>query len=112
MSALPEIASHWFRQTDKGKGVRLDAGQMDLLNAIGVGQLIAEAMASYQREQCQKRTMRSQSMPAADTGSYGTEEEMERFEPRTSRSYGMTTPQDVTAASRRAQRTSRPQKTN
>jgi hypothetical protein len=41
-TGLPPTAQHWFRQTDKGKGIRLDAGQVDLLNAIGVGQLIRE----------------------------------------------------------------------
>lgn len=93
MSALPHIARHWFRQTEIGRGVRLDAEQMDVLNAIGVGQLIAEAVARYQREQCQKRTMMSLSTPEADIGSSGIGAQMDRCEPRTSRLSGTTTPQ-------------------
>jgi hypothetical protein len=63
MSAeLPDIARHWSRQTDKGKGIRLEAGQMDLLNAIGVGELILKAAAEYQRNQCQQRAARSRSI--------------------------------------------------
>lgn len=42
MTDLPEIARHWSRQTDKAKGIRLDAAAMDMLNAIGVGELIRE----------------------------------------------------------------------
>lgn len=41
---IHSTASHWFRQSDKGKGIRLDGDQMDLLNAIGVGALLREAL--------------------------------------------------------------------
>ena len=49
---LADVARHWFRKTDLGKGLRLDPDQLDLLNAIGVGKVIADALAEYQRDQC------------------------------------------------------------
>jgi hypothetical protein len=66
---LPDTAQHWFRQTDKGKGIRLDGGQLDLLNAIGVGKVIADALADYQRNQCQQRAARSRSISGEGSSS-------------------------------------------
>jgi hypothetical protein len=39
-----------MRQADNGKGVRLEATDIDLLNAIGVGALLQELAAEEQRE--------------------------------------------------------------
>lgn len=43
MGEITDIARHWSRQTDRGKGIRLEAEMLDLLNAIGVGELIRAA---------------------------------------------------------------------
>lgn len=102
MAALPDLLRHWARQSQIGKGIRLDAEQLDLLNAIGVGELIAVESARMQREQCSKRMMRS--IPEENIGSHGIDEETEASERRSSRSSGTTTPQDVTAAAARAKR--------
>lgn len=55
MDDLSRIARHWSRQTEKGKGLRLEAAQIDLLNAIGVGELIQKEAAEYQRRQAASR---------------------------------------------------------
>lgn len=46
---LAQLASKWSRAIDRGKGIRLSAHEMDLLNAIGVGELIMSAAAAEQR---------------------------------------------------------------
>src|SRR5690606_25281316 len=83
--------------------------QLDLLNAIGVGEFLSAKAAESRREQCRLRAMRS--IPGANTGSSGTEDETEPCARRSSRSPGTTPPQDVTEAGRRARRTLRKRKT-
>src|SRR3990167_1531625 len=69
MTALPDIARHWLSQTEKGKGIRLDADAMDILNAIGFGELLATEAAKYQREQCRNRSARNRSFRGESSGS-------------------------------------------
>lgn len=104
MAGLSDLARHWSRQTEKGKGIRIAAAEMDILNAIGVGELILLKVAEEQRQACNQRIQGS--TPAASTDLSTTENKTEAFEPRSSRSSGMTTPLDVCASARRAQRTS------
>jgi hypothetical protein len=52
---LARLTRNWMRQTQLGKGLRLDAENLDLLNAIGVGELIAAKAAEFQRRECQVR---------------------------------------------------------
>ena len=40
VSSLSEIARHWSKKSESGKGLRLSAGQIDQLNPIGVCDLI------------------------------------------------------------------------
>ena len=49
-AALVQLAFEWMRRTEQGKGIRLVAEEVDLLNVIGVGDLIAKAAADYQRQ--------------------------------------------------------------
>ena len=108
MSALANLARHSINQTAKGKGLRLDSQDLDLLNAIGVGELIANSAAQAQRDQCLKRTTRSTA--AGDTASNGTASVTDRSEHRSSRSSGPTPRPDVIEAGRRAQQMCRPPK--
>lgn len=55
MSDLARIARHWMRQTEIGRGIRLEAADLDLLNAIGVGELIAAKAAEEMREAAKER---------------------------------------------------------
>jgi hypothetical protein len=79
MGSLTDLARHWTRQTEKGKGLRIEAGDLDVLNAIGVGQLILTKAAEAQREACNLRILSS--TPAANTGSPMIESETESFDP-------------------------------
>jgi hypothetical protein len=110
MTSLGDIARHWSRQTEKGKGIRFEADAMDVLNAIGVGELITMKAAEAQREAC--RTRMRGSTPAANTDSPTIASETEAFVPRSSRSSGMTRTQGVSASAARAQRTSNRRRTN
>ncbi len=54
----PELAGifrHWSRKSEMGKGIRLSPAELDILNAIGAGELIARAAAEAQREKAAKR---------------------------------------------------------
>ena len=108
MSALANLARHWIDQTAKGKGLRLDSQDLDLLNAIGVGEFIANSAAQAQRDRFLKRTTRSTA--GADTVSNGTASATDRSAHPSSRSSGTTRRQDVIEAGRRAQQMCRPQK--
>jgi hypothetical protein len=52
---LARLTRNWMRQTQLGKGLRLSAEYLDLLNAIGVGELIAAKASEVQRRECQVR---------------------------------------------------------
>jgi hypothetical protein len=100
MTDLTDLARHWLNQTAKGKGLRLDSDQLDLLNSLGIGEIIAAEAAKTLRAQCRTRTLRS--IPVASTVSNGTADGMEASVPLSSRSSGMTTPPDAIEAAARA----------
>ncbi|AXU19753.1 hypothetical protein C7W88_13070 [Novosphingobium sp. THN1] len=100
MTDLTDLARHWLNQTAKGKGLRLDSDQLDLLNSLGIGEIIAAEAAKTLRAQCRTRTLRS--IPAGNTVSIGTVERMVASEPPSSRSSGTTTLPDATEAAARA----------
>lgn len=106
MNDLSAIARHWMRQVELGRGIRPEATDLDLLNAVGVGELIAVKAAESQRDQCHKRTMRS--MSGGNTGSNGTGEPTEHSEPPISKSPGTTPTPDATEAERQGRRRSAP----
>ena len=49
-TSLPILARKWSKATERGKGIRLAAHELDLLNAAGVGELLMGAAASEQRK--------------------------------------------------------------
>jgi hypothetical protein len=69
MATIADIARKWSKKTDMGRGLVLDADDLDILNAMGIGKQIAEAAAEFQRDQCQKRVARNQSIPGESSGS-------------------------------------------
>lgn len=108
MTSLADLARRWMRQTEIGKGIRLDSDDMDLLNALGVGDVILTSTARRQREQCLKKT--TTSIQGENTGLRGIESETERSEAHTPRSSGMTTQQNAFEAAQRARRICQPRK--
>ncbi len=109
MTDIADLARHWMRQSQLGKGLRLDPTQVDALNALGVGELILAAVARVQREQCLRRTMTS--IQGAGIGSLGIESGMEASEAHSFKSSGMTRPENETANCRPAHRRSKQRKT-
>lgn len=104
MTSISDLARHWTRQTEKGKGIRIEAAALDVLNAIGVGELILTKAAEAQREACNSRIKTSTRV--ANIASPMTDELTAPSGVRISRSSGTTPQHDVIGAARRAQRTS------
>jgi hypothetical protein len=104
MNSISDLSRHWQRQTEKGKGMRIEAGALDLLNARGIGKIILQMAAEEQMEKCSNRIKNS--TPAANTDSRTTGSSTDRLDLPSSRSSGTTPARDVTAAAARAQRTS------
>ena len=96
MTTIADIARKWNRKTELHRGLQLDAASLDILNAMGIGKQIAEAAAEYQRNQCQKRVARNQSISGGNTGSTGGQTD------QTSKSSGMTPKEDANEALARA----------
>jgi len=67
MTDLSKLARRWMRQSEMGRGIKLSAADHDLLNAIGVGELLAAEAARLMREQSQQRAHRI--MPAEESPS-------------------------------------------
>ena len=107
ISELSQLAVVWMKKSDGGKGLRLTPAQLDLLNAIGVGELVASAAAKAVTEKCQSK--RSLSTREENTNSYRIEDATALFDRHTTRSYGTTSKPDEIAAARRARlRVTRP----
>ena len=100
MSEIAHLARHWINQTAKGKGLRLSAADVELLNAIGVGELLTAVTAKIQREQCHRKAQRS--IQEVNIDSIGTGEETEASGRHTFRSSGTTVAHGVTEAAARA----------
>ena len=100
MTAAPRdlvgIALHWMQAAASGKGIRLDADEVDLLNAAGVGEAITALAATAQREQCLNRSARTRSINGEHIDSTPAPVE------GTSKLSGTTSPQDASEAAARA----------
>src|SRR5687768_8776520 len=99
MTSLTKIARHWSNQTDNGKGIRLEADALDLLNAIGVGELILAEAAKLQRKRCRNRNQETDPFIHA-----GTSDSSAAPEEPTWRSSGMILPSHGNEALARVQR--------
>jgi hypothetical protein len=108
MTDLAVLARHWMRQTETDRGIRLDASDLALLNAIGVGQLILDETGRMQREQCLRRTIAPTSV--ANTGLVGMSDETVQSERHFGQSIGTTNQREGIDPSQRARRRSSPQK--
>ena len=107
MTALPDIARRLSRQIEQGKGIRIDADDLDVLVDIGFNELVQRAAAEYLRDQCRSRAARSQSINGGLTGSNGTGRLTEVSAPPSSPSNGTIDPQAADEALQRARRMSR-----
>jgi hypothetical protein len=107
MSDISHLARRWMRQAELGRGIRLSADEHDLLNAIGLGEIIAAEAAKLQRTKCLHRSTRltrgentPSAMSAGETEPSGT---------LSSTFSGMTNGPSVERVAARARLMSRPQ---
>ena len=98
-AVLPDLARKWSRAIERGKGIRLEADQLDLLATIGVNDLLQAAAAESLKEQarCRDVQRRRGSISAVPIGSTGIEKPTEAFDPHTSPSSGTTQTEDASA---------------
>lgn len=75
------------RAAELGKGVRIEAADLDMLVSLGLLDLIHRAKSDYLKKQSESRDVSRRSIQGANTGSPSTE--------------GATSPRDVNAARRR-----------
>jgi hypothetical protein len=107
---LPDLARRWSRAIERGRGIRVEVAELDLLTDIGVNDIIQAAAAEKLKERAKWRADKRSagSTNAATTGSNGTGGPMEAFDPRISPSSGMTQSEDATALLAHAQEISQP----
>jgi hypothetical protein len=60
MKSLPDIARHFSACIERGKGIRLEAADLDILASIGVNELVQRAAAEYLRDQSRERIAKRQ----------------------------------------------------
>ena len=108
MSELSQLAIVWLKKSGGGNGLRLTSDQLDLLNEIGVGELVASAAARAVSKQGQSK--RSLSTREDDPSSFRTDGATAPSAHRSTKSYGTTNRPDEIAAARRARlRVTRPE---
>ncbi|KQT32506.1 hypothetical protein ASG29_12085 [Sphingomonas sp. Leaf412] len=94
MASLPDLDRRFSRKIEAGKGIQLSADDLDLFVSTGAYDVFRQAVAEYQRTQCQQRNARSRSTSAANSPSTNGQG-------ATSRSSGMTTSDSVSEAQAR-----------
>jgi len=102
VKSISDLARHWSRKSEAGKGLRIEAGDLDQLNAIGMGELLQAAAAEEQRKICERRI--NPSTRGENTSLSTISELMGASGLPTFRSAGTTTLPDVSEAAARAQR--------
>jgi hypothetical protein len=107
---LPELARRWSRAVERGRGIRIEADDLDLLTAIGVTELIQAGAAEKLKERARWREgQRSEaSTPAETTGSTETSDATAPPAVRTTPFSGMTQKADASDLLAHAQQICRP----
>lgn len=101
--SIVKLAGKMTRAAERGKGVRVESADLDLLGSLGLFDIINRAVADYLKEQTQCRDARRRSTSAGNTGSHTTSGQTEPFGPLTSISGGTMQQRDASAARRRVQ---------
>jgi hypothetical protein len=92
------------RAAEVGKGIRLEASDLDMLVSLGLIDMVHDAKVQFLKEQGRCRDARRRSISGENTGSIGTGGQTEASGPPSLRSIGTTPQPDAHAALRRAQR--------
>ncbi|KEZ00321.1 hypothetical protein AI27_06550 [Sphingomonas sp. BHC-A] len=118
MTALPDLTERIQKAIVRGRGIRFEAPDLDMLVAIGFFDLVQTETAKLLRNQCLTRSMMNRSIQGErleaegrNTGSDITSLPTARAVHPISTSSGMTPTQDTSGLARRARRmSSRPKK--
>ena len=89
---------------EAGTGMKLGAGDLELLVATGVLETIHAAKSEYLKEQSRCRSMKRRSIDGGNTGSLGIVDPMAPSDHPTSPSFGTTQPRDASEALQRGRR--------
>ena len=105
LKSLPELARQWSKAIERGKGVRLNAADLELLTSVGVNDVLQSAAAQYLKETtlCRKNGEQTIYTTVMDTGSLGTAKKTEHAALPTSLSNGMTAVEAASAQLAHAQ---------
>lgn len=105
LKSLPALARQWSTAIERGKGVRLNAADLELLTLVGVYDLLQAAAAQYLKETtlCRKTGDQSPYTSGENTGSTGTARETEPSAPGSPRYFGTTIVGDASALLAHAQ---------
>ncbi|MDN4632284.1 hypothetical protein QCD71_12220 [Sphingomonas sp. PsM26] len=109
-SGIADLARKWSRAIEKGKGIRIEAGDIDLLTAIGVNDLIQTAAAESLKDKakCRDVQRRREFINGVPSGSTGTERRTDPSAAPSLRSSGMTQSEDASDLLQHALTMSRP----
>ncbi|MCP3732216.1 hypothetical protein M9978_17485 [Sphingomonas sp. MG17] len=107
---LADLARRWSRALHRGRGIRLEAADLDQLAAIGVNDIIQAAAAEFLKEKakCRDGQRRGDYTHAVTTGSTGTGGPTVVFDPPISPYSGTTQSEDAHALLAHAQTISQP----
>jgi hypothetical protein len=93
------------RAVEVGRGIRLEAPDLDLLAKLGLFDITHRAKTEFLKEQAECREAKIQSIIGGNTGSISTERPTEPSGAQTSTSGGTTTVRSVSAARQRLPQT-------
>ena len=103
--SIVKLAGKMTRAAERGKGVRVESADLDLLGSLGLFDIINRAVADYLKEQTQCRDALRRSTKEGNTGSPMTNAQTEPFGAPIYTSGGTTPERDASAARRRLQAT-------
>jgi len=103
--SIVRLAGKMTRAAERGKGIKVESADLDLLGSLGLFDIINRAVADYLKEQTQCRDARRRFTAEENTGLPPTNGQTERFGAPISTSGGTTVKRDASAARQRLQAT-------
>ena len=101
--SIVKLAGKMTRAAERGKGLRIESPDLDLLGSLGLFDIINRAVADYLREETKCRDAQRRSTSVENTGSASTSLPTAGSAALISMSGGTTQARDVNAARRRVQ---------
>ena len=81
MTDLSDLARRFNRAAELGRGIRLEAADVDILFAIGANDVLQQAASRQLRDECERRSAKVRSEPPAAPAVLSSDEDAsEAFE--------------------------------